>query len=255
MVALVLVAQPAHADDDLPAAQIHFDAAREAFLAAGRAEALGDKERALSHYRRAVEEFKHSYEAAAKPITLYALGETYRALGEMELALAAYRQYLVETPVATKTKHRGEAERKAEQLEKAIAAKQAAQTVEPRTIPTEAPPTYVFVQETPPKPIPWYRHPAAWTLATAGLGALAIGAGLAGAAPGLEADAQNAGSLQARADLERRATDFRTAGWSLLGAGAGCVAAAAVVFTIVGVRAKKAAAVALGGGGLVLGRF
>src|SRR5262249_22794565 len=87
----------ADAETTLSAKQ-RFDAGVEAYRRGGRAEALADYETAQQEYRRAVEEYKTSYAADPQPSTMYALGQVYLALRELELALHAYRQYLVEAP-------------------------------------------------------------------------------------------------------------------------------------------------------------
>jgi hypothetical protein len=260
----------AHADDKQLAAE-HFDAATKAYVAGSDAEALGDHARSVEQYRVAVSEYEASYKVARQPSTLYWLGQAHRALGELELALAAYRSYLLQAP--PKGKFRDDASVQIRRLEEAIEQRRAAQQAPPRGVPSNseesaradiAPPAAPVVAA--PRALapaviavpaetrrPWYKSAVGWSLAGGGLALGIVGAALFAPAASADDDARHALSVQAQVDAQNRATNYRTAAYSLLGVGGAAVIAGVVVFAVGG-RSTRSKQVQLAptSGGLVL---
>lgn len=106
--------RPAQAQDFAAAGQ-HFAAAQDAF--------------GQGQYKRAAEEYQAAYNITKDPALLFNIGESWQRAGDGQSALAAYRQYLKEQP--------GAGDR--EEVEKRIAALEAAMLPPPGTQPAPGP--------------------------------------------------------------------------------------------------------------------
>jgi tetratricopeptide (TPR) repeat protein len=113
-------AQPPAEDPALAQARAHFEAGRNAYLAA--------------NYEQAIREFRSAEAIRPSPVLEYNIGLAYEGLGRPRVALRHYRKYLADKPDA---QNRPEVEQRIAALEKAVAAGPA--TPEPAAQP--APPT------------------------------------------------------------------------------------------------------------------
>jgi tetratricopeptide (TPR) repeat protein len=206
----------------------------------------------LADFKLAIEECKAAYTLYPAPALLFVLGQAHRKLGDNEKALYFYRQYLIKAPDGESRKA---ADEQVKRLEPLVIAMERTRAAPPQGITGEedntraatstptvtTPPNVVYVerQAVTTSTAPWYRHPAPWSVGALGVVALAIGSGLAGAAPGIELDATRAMSLQARADLQAKADAYRVSGFVLVGIGSAAIVGAAIGFGVLGAKQKN----------------
>ncbi len=82
----------------------------------------GQKHYNLNEFPEALREFKEAYRLYSDPVFLFNLGQCERQLGHAEEAIRFYRNYLREQP---KAQNRAEVQRRIDELETALKAKQA----------------------------------------------------------------------------------------------------------------------------------
>lgn len=97
---LVLVCQPARADDKLATAREHYRAATAAYE--------------VGQFDEAIKEFSEAYKLKTDPTILFNLAQAYRLAGRKQDALRQYRMYLVKVPNAP---NRAEVEQRIAELE------------------------------------------------------------------------------------------------------------------------------------------
>jgi tetratricopeptide (TPR) repeat protein len=181
----------------------------------------------LGEYETALNDFLIVYREFPDPSLLHAMAQCHRKLGNRDKAILMYKSYLRESRAAGPDAD--EVRRLIQALEddlrrEAESKQRPPQSVEPSPTPAPAPP-----------PPPRWATPAR----KAGIGLLAgggalvlIGAGLAGSAPGLAADANRAPTFAEAQRTYDRAVSFNTAGWSLIGVGAAVAIAGTVMVAL-----------------------
>lgn len=218
----------------------------------------------LGEYANAAEAFKAAYDEYPDPTLLYNLAQCERQLAHKPRAITLYRSYLRELPnapnaaeaqrlvasleqdVAREQLERKQAEAKARELEQQR--QQQPQQQQQTAIVSPPPAT------TPPAPRarPWWKNPAGWALVGVGVAAGATGAGLLVAANNDQNNAPKAATLANARSLVNEASNFRNAGYALVGVAGASAVAGVLVLALMPSRWKTHAAIAPQPGGAMV---
>lgn len=197
---LLLVASPAHADEQL--ARQHYDKGMVLYN--------------LQLFARALDKFQAAYVEQPDPALLFNIGQAQRQLGLYALAAKSYRAYLAQTPNAPE---RDEVVARIGEMERAAQAKPAAP---PIVAPSPLSPPAVHRRS-------WYRNPAGMTLAALGAAGAATGGVLLGLGSSYDSNAHHASTLPDQNRLHADAGTFTLAGGITLGAGGAALIVGAIV--------------------------
>jgi tetratricopeptide (TPR) repeat protein len=185
--------------------------ARDLYQRATRHYELGD-------YDRAIEEYKRSYEISAAPALLFNLGQVYRLKKDPATALRFYTNYLRLQPQAP---NRADVEGLIVDMRAAVEAQEKERAAKNAPPPPPSPPPAVVAppaatvpaptsQPPPPRARPWRAE--AWTAGV--LGAVGLGATIAGVVVGVRAnsdasDIQHAAAMTNQAWTVARQNEYR----------------------------------------------
>jgi tetratricopeptide (TPR) repeat protein len=242
----LLACAPAFAADEGTSAREHFRRGTNAFN--------------LGHYLEAVKEYEAAYQVKEDPALLYNIGQAYRLAGENRAAMRVYKAFLHEVPGAPQRpeveRRIGELQQSLDREERAKAASDAA-PASAASAPKPAAATTPAAVAAPPsaadKRPAWYQDRVA--MALAGVGVVALGAGVGLAVVGSQdlAKAPGAADLQDHDDLRARGVALEAAGYATLGVGAALCIAAAVKWSVRPKHARTAWNVGAGLNGVRVG--
>lgn len=222
VVGVVIVCSAQHASADATAeARDHYRRGTNAFN--------------LGHYLDAVKEYEAAYQIKEDPALLFNIAQAYRLAGENESAVRVYKSFVHQLPDSSLAP---EVEKRIAELQQIIDQQRRAKeappegTLLPRASasaePAASTPTVTRSDPAPDAHRPWYRDPAAMTLAALGVAALGAGVGLVVKGSLDLSRASSAPDLQEHDSLRSSGTSFDTAGYVTLGVGAALCAAAAI---------------------------
>ncbi|MCU1282226.1 MAG: Thiol-disulfide isomerase [bacterium] len=196
----------------------------------------------LGEWDHAIAEWRQSYELSRVPLLLYDMAQAYRQKGDAKQALFFYQQYLTIAPTG---ESRDGAEKRVAELKQVLAAQQSAQAappqgpVRPAVTATQSEGSHEPMTTTPEPSAPHRNRVAlafGWSSASVGVAALAVSAGLLGAAASERNDALAAPTQTAFDMHHANSLTLQQGGWPLLGIGAALVVAGTVVLVL---NAKK----------------
>jgi hypothetical protein len=204
-------------------------------------------ERGLRHYEAkryddAIREFRDGYAIDERPEFLFAMAQAERLSGDCASAVDLYRRFLTEDPPDRQAAAAREQLARCEEEVAAAAREQEEETPEPDAAEPpeparvdenddEVPPALRRETSRPrdePSRRPWYRDPLGGVLLASGAAGIGVGVGFIVASRTNEADAGDAPTYGAHADLLDRAERQRTIGWIAAGAGAALVTGAVI---------------------------
>jgi tetratricopeptide (TPR) repeat protein len=216
----------------------------------------------LGEYAVAAEAFKAAYDEYPDPTLLYNLAQCERQLAHKQRAITLYRSYLREMPSAPNA---AEAQRLVASLEQDVAReelerKQAeanARELEQQRQPQQQQRTAIVslpqaTASPAPRARPWWKNPAGWALVGVGVAAGATGAGLLVASSNDQNNAPMAATLSNARSLVNEASNFRNAGYALVGVGAASAVAGVLVLALMPSRWRTHAAIAPQPGGAMV---
>ena len=212
VIAVVLIAKPAHADDPSMAKPTK-SAARDRLSA-------GNKLYRIREFEKAAEEYKAGALIEDVPVFYYNLGQCYRQLDRYEDAIWHYERFIERGKPTGQL--RGAVDAFLIQLNVELQRKAA--------VPAPVEPTPGLKASEPPPPPPkiikvtisgqsWYRDRLGWGLASAGAVVIGVSGWLLIGAKGIEDDANSQAAQSAREHLRDRATTRRITGSIVGGVG------------------------------------
>lgn len=196
-------------------------------------------------WAQAADAFGRAFEVDPRPEFLWSRAQALRFGGDCEAAIEVYERFIaMQPPEVDQNSARGHIER----CEAEVFAN------EPK-IEDDPPPARVDPESTddrppppPPKPRRWYTDPYGIGLLMGGLAASVVGSALVGSAHAIEGNASGAPSEHTyRFEIER-AQRRNVIGIACLGVGGALLVGSAIRFIIVGRRAKRPVATAMGFG-------